>query len=123
MLNTSRSLLGKCGSVKASFRFSSNFLLTGGFSERTANADFANKQLLILDEKNSITYAQLNEQIGRYAALLNGKYKLGVGSLLRQNGCFLLFRKAIDCSRGRRKRRTLLRCTWRRCDLAPSTFH
>lgn len=58
-------------------RRQSNFVATAGFDKKTAEKDYA-KRIAIVDDKTSLSYAQLNEKVGRYASLLHGKYGLQV---------------------------------------------
>ncbi|CAD5218124.1 unnamed protein product [Bursaphelenchus okinawaensis] len=63
-------------------RFNGNFVKAAGFDEKTKEAEFGSRKLLIQDEKNLLTYDGLNQRVGQYANLLSTKYGLTKGDRL-----------------------------------------
>ena len=70
-------MLIKKGRLLQFCRFNSNFISAVGFDKQTASRDHA-KRIAVVGDNVSFSYAQLNEKIGRYTALLFSKYGLQV---------------------------------------------
>ena len=61
--------------LHAARRSNGNFVRAAGLFERTAEQDFAKRPVLVRDDKQLLTYDQLNNRIGQYAALLSSKLR------------------------------------------------